>query len=92
MQIGYEYDLGSSTDLVISVKDYTKEGYQGDNNTILSRNNPQNIKKKWQPPGNCVPGGFLLHKIHLKLHIANQPEEWYNRKDKMLHYSLHTEE
>ena len=37
MQIGYEYDLGSSTDLVISVKDYTKEDTRGEQYDFIKK-------------------------------------------------------
>mgnify|MGYP000968031788 CR=1 FL=1 len=40
MEIGYEYDFGSTTELTIKVVDYYKAPEQKENVTILSRNNP----------------------------------------------------
>lgn len=40
MEIGYEYDFGSTTELTIKVADYYKAPEQKENVTILSRNNP----------------------------------------------------
>ena len=40
MEIGYEYDFGSTTELTIKVVDYYKAPEQKENVTTLSRNNP----------------------------------------------------
>lgn len=40
MEIDYEYDFGSSTDLVIKVYDYRESFWRKEKLTILSRNNP----------------------------------------------------
>lgn len=40
MEIGYEYDFGSTTELTIKVVDFYKAPEQKENVTILSRNNP----------------------------------------------------
>lgn len=40
MEIDYEYDFGSSTDLVIKVHDYRESFWKKEKLTILSRNNP----------------------------------------------------
>ena len=40
MNIGYEYDFGSTTELIITVSDYRLEPWKKDNVTILARNNP----------------------------------------------------
>ena len=40
MNIGYEYDFGSTTDLIITVSDYRIEQWKKDNITLLARNNP----------------------------------------------------
>lgn len=40
MQIGYEYDFGSTTDLILTVSDYRIGSWKNDNITLLARNNP----------------------------------------------------
>ncbi|MGL5437538.1 MAG: IS1096 element passenger TnpR family protein [Lachnospiraceae bacterium] len=40
MNIGYEYDFGSTTELIITVSDYRVGAWKKDKLTILSRNNP----------------------------------------------------
>lgn len=40
MNAGYEYDFGSSTDLIITVSDYRVEPWRKDKITLLARNNP----------------------------------------------------
>lgn len=43
MTIGYEYDFGSATDLIIAVKDYRIGHWKKEKLTILSRNNPHEL-------------------------------------------------
>lgn len=43
MTLTYEYDFGSTTDLVINVRDYTVSSWRKEKVTILSRNNPPEI-------------------------------------------------
>lgn len=40
MQIGYEYDFGSTTDLILTVSDYRIQPWKNDKITLLARNNP----------------------------------------------------
>lgn len=40
MNISYEYDFGSTTELIITVSDYKVEPWMKDKITILARNNP----------------------------------------------------
>ncbi|HVI41264.1 MAG TPA: hypothetical protein VM577_11425 [Anaerovoracaceae bacterium] len=40
MNIGYEYDFGSTTDLIITVSDYRVAPWKKDKITLLARNNP----------------------------------------------------
>ena len=40
MNISYEYDFGSTTDLIISVSDYRVEPWKKDKITLMGRNNP----------------------------------------------------
>ena len=40
LKIGYEYDFGSTTDLIITVSDYCLEHLGKDKITLISRNNP----------------------------------------------------
>lgn len=42
MSFSYEYDFGSTTDLVIQVANYWKGNDRGEKLTLLSRNNPEN--------------------------------------------------
>ena len=43
MVINYEYDFGSTTELVINVQEYRESYWKKDNLVILSRNNPPEI-------------------------------------------------
>ena len=43
MEIGYEYDFGSTTELTIKVVDFYKAPEQKENVTILSRNNSDTV-------------------------------------------------
>lgn len=43
MTIGYEYDFGSTTELILSVIDYRVGGRRKEKLTILSRNNPHEM-------------------------------------------------
>lgn len=64
MRIGYEYDFGSTTELVIKVQDYRTGVCQQDEVTILSRNNPLEFvcsvcgknKAKWILPERYYEG------------------------------------
>ncbi|MBK5247472.1 MAG: hypothetical protein JJE49_09440 [Peptostreptococcaceae bacterium] len=40
MNIGYEYDFGSTTDLIITVSNYRVGPWKKDKITLLARNNP----------------------------------------------------
>lgn len=67
MLVGYEYDFGSTTELVIKVQDYRTGNWKKDAVTILSRNNPLEFvcsvcgknKAKWILPERYYDGDAL---------------------------------